>query len=55
MATIIEEMFERTYDASPKIVWQVRTDPELLKQWWEPNNVTVPECDVDLRNRWENE
>jgi uncharacterized protein YndB with AHSA1/START domain len=21
----------------------------MLKQWWGPNNVTIPECEVDLR------
>jgi uncharacterized protein YndB with AHSA1/START domain len=39
----------RTFDASPETVWQAWTDPEMLKQWWGPNNVTIPECEVDLR------
>jgi uncharacterized protein YndB with AHSA1/START domain len=23
--------------------------PELLKQWWGPDNVIIPECEVELR------
>ncbi|HXC26238.1 MAG TPA: SRPBCC domain-containing protein [Gemmatimonadaceae bacterium] len=49
MELIKEVAFERTYDASPETVWQAWTTPELLKQWWGPNNVTIPECEVDLR------
>lgn len=41
--------FERTYDASPEMVWQAWTNPEELKQWWGPNDVIIPECEVDLR------
>src|SRR4051812_1250982 len=49
MQPIKEIEFERTYDASPEIVWQAWTDPEMLKQWWGPNDVTIPECEVDLK------
>jgi len=49
MESIKEVAFERIYDASPETVWQAWTDPEKLKQWWGPNNVTIPECEVDLR------
>jgi uncharacterized protein YndB with AHSA1/START domain len=49
MEPIKEVVFERTYDASPETVWQAWTDPEMIKQWWGPNNVTIPECEVDLR------
>jgi uncharacterized protein YndB with AHSA1/START domain len=41
--------FERTYDAPVDKVWDAWTDPEKLKQWWGPNDVTIPECEVDLR------
>ena len=44
-----EVEFERTYDASPETVWQDWTKPEMIKKWWGPNNVTIPECEVDLR------
>lgn len=49
MEAIKEVEFERTFDASPETVWQVWTKPEKIKQWWGPNNVTIPECEVDLR------
>src|ERR1700730_2717818 len=49
MEPIKEIVFERTYDASPETVWQAWTNPEMLKQWWGPDNVTIPECELDLR------
>jgi uncharacterized protein YndB with AHSA1/START domain len=49
MEPIKEVAFERIYDASAETVWQAWTDPERLKQWWGPDNVTIPECEVDLR------
>jgi uncharacterized protein YndB with AHSA1/START domain len=41
--------FERTYDAPADKVWQAWTDPEQLKKWWGPDNVAIPECEIDLR------
>ena len=49
MDPIKEVTLKKTYDASLEKVWQAWTDPEILKQWWGPNNVTIPECEVDLR------
>ena len=46
---IKEVILERTYDASPEMVWQAWTNPEMLKQWWGPDNVTIPECRLDLK------
>ena len=46
---IKEVVLEKTYDASPETVWQAWTDPEMLKEWWGPNNVTIAECEVDLQ------
>ena len=43
-----EVTLEKIYDASPEKVWQAWTDPEMLKQWWGPNDVSIPECEVDL-------
>ena len=40
---------EKTYNAPLATLSQTWTDPETLKQWWGPDNVTIPECDVDLR------
>src|SRR6185437_8816028 len=44
-----EVVLERTFDAAREVVWKAWTDPEILKQWWGPDNVTIPECKVDLR------
>jgi uncharacterized protein YndB with AHSA1/START domain len=49
MKPIKEVELEKTYDASVEKVWQAWTDPEMLKQWWGPDNVTIPECKIDLR------
>ena len=46
---IKEVVLERTYDASPEKIWQAWTDPEMLKKWWGPKNVTAPEVEIDLR------
>ena len=39
----------RTFDAPRELVWKAWTDPEMIQQWWGPDNVTIPECEVDLR------
>ena len=49
MKPLKEVSFERTYDTPVETVWRAWTDPEQLKQWWGPNDVTIPECEVDLR------
>ncbi len=46
---IKEVKFERVYDAPIDLVWQAWTDPKMLAQWWGPNDVIIPECEVDLR------
>jgi uncharacterized protein YndB with AHSA1/START domain len=49
MAPIKEVAFEKVYDAPIDQVWKAWTDPIMLKQWWGPNDVSIPECEVDLR------
>ena len=49
MTPIKEVEFERTYDSPIETVWQAWTDPVILKKWWGPNDVIIPECTVDLR------
>lgn len=44
-----EVLFERTFEAPAATVWEAWTDPQQLKQWWGPDNVTIPECRIDLR------
>lgn len=41
--------FDRTYKASASQVWQAWTDPDLLRQWWGPENTIVTDCEVDLQ------
>ena len=48
MEPVKEITFERIYDSSPEVVWDAWTNPEMLKQWWGPDNVIIPECEVDL-------
>ncbi len=49
MKPIKEIELERTYGASLEKVWEAWTNSEMLKKWWGPNDVTIPECEVDLR------
>lgn len=44
-----ELTFERTYSAPIETVWQAWTRPEMLREWWGPENTSIPECEVDLR------
>jgi len=49
MQPIKEVNFDRVYDAPIDQVWKAWTRPEELKQWWGPNGVTIPECELELR------
>jgi len=49
MTPIKELEIERTYDAPVNNVWKAWTEPEQIKEWWGPDNVSIPECEVDLR------
>ena len=49
MESIKEVVLEKTYAASAETLWQSWTNAEMLKQWWGPDNVTIPECEVDLK------
>jgi len=41
--------FERIFNAPIEKVWKVWTTPEEIKKWWGPDNVSIPECEIDLR------
>lgn len=41
--------FSRVFKAKPEQVWKAWTDPTELKKWWGPKNVSIPECEIDLR------
>lgn len=49
MADAKELLFERTYDSPIETVWRSWTDPNILKQWWGPKGINVPQCEIDLR------
>ncbi len=49
MEPIKQVTFERIFDAPQETVWQAWINPEQLKVWWGPNEVTIPECSIDLR------
>ena len=44
----------RTFRAPRLLVWRCFEDPELLRQWWGPENFTIPELSLDFRpgGRW---
>jgi uncharacterized protein YndB with AHSA1/START domain len=50
MSDVLRE-FEivREYNASREKVFKAWTDPELLVQWWGPEGVFTPVCEVDVR------
>jgi uncharacterized protein YndB with AHSA1/START domain len=39
----------REYDAPREKVFQAWTDPALISQWWGPEGVFTPICEVDAR------
>ncbi len=39
----------RVFDAPRDLVFQAWTDPALLAQWWGPDGVTNPVCELDSR------
>lgn len=49
MQPVKEVSFDRVYDAPVAQVWKAWTQPDQLKQWWGPNGVTIPKCEVELR------
>jgi uncharacterized protein YndB with AHSA1/START domain len=44
---IRELTLTRTFDSPRKLVFKAWTDPKLVTQWWGPNGVTTPICEVD--------
>jgi uncharacterized protein YndB with AHSA1/START domain len=39
----------REFDAPRELVFKAWTDQELVKQWWGPNGVHNPVCEVDAK------
>jgi len=44
-----EVVFSRVVNAPRERVWKAWTDPAEITKWWGPNDVNIPECEVDLR------
>ena len=40
---------EREFKAPPARVFEAFTDPKLLAEWWGPEGMSCPVCEVDLR------
>ncbi len=40
---------EREFKAPPERVFAAFTNPTLLAQWWGPEGMTCPVCEIDLR------
>lgn len=49
METKKDLTFVRILNAPRETVWQAWTDPKLVAQWWGPNGVTNPVCEIDAR------
>lgn len=39
---------EREFDGPIDLVWKMWTDPELFKQWYGPNGMSVPTAEMDV-------
>lgn len=39
----------RVFEAPCTLVWRAWTDPEILRQWWGPQDFTAPAAHIDLR------
>jgi uncharacterized protein YndB with AHSA1/START domain len=39
----------RVFDAPAELVYKAWTDPKLVSQWWGPQGVFTPVCEVDAR------
>lgn len=46
---VSEVTVTRVFDAPRELVFKAFTDPELIAQWWGPNEFDVAACEVDPR------
>ena len=42
-------VIERSFRAPMDLVWQMWIDPEHFKEWYGPDNATIPVAELDLR------
>ena len=45
----IELVMEREFDAPIAMVFEAFVDPAQLQQWWGPEEMTIPVCEMDVR------
>ena len=46
---LLELVFDREFDAPIQAVFDAFVDPEQLPKWWGPEEMTVPVCEMDVR------
>lgn len=44
-----EFTLSREYNAPRDVVFKAWTDPALVRQWWGPEGVFIPVCELDVR------
>jgi uncharacterized protein YndB with AHSA1/START domain len=44
-----EIIITRVFNAPIEKVWEIFSQPELVKQWWGPDNFTCPQAKIDFR------
>jgi uncharacterized protein YndB with AHSA1/START domain len=49
MAAGLRLHLERVLSASPRRVFTLNTEPQLLAQWWGPNGFSIPSVEVEAR------
>jgi uncharacterized protein YndB with AHSA1/START domain len=42
-------VIERSFGAPVSVVWQMWTNPEHFKEWYGPDNATIPVAEMDVR------
>jgi len=42
-------VIKRVFDAPPGTVWRAWTDPEIVQDWWGPEEFSAPSIKIDLR------
>jgi len=49
MENFKEITISRKLNVSPEQAWKAWTDPKEIAQWWGPDGVTIPVCEIDLK------
>ena len=42
-------LITREFDATPDLVWEAFTTPDLVRRWWHAKRGEVTVCEIDLR------